>query len=189
MLLAKQSSGDWWLTIWWIVGWTKSCFFFVFPFGLLEFLVSCWGCIKSICMSRCWKLKCLAVRWELWNSLVDWFSWLSNVGWWVIRVTVEMGVQFNTLQHRLEYIKFVDIGNVFSEIEQNLEQKLFIREEHCIAQLFTLKPHLINKRNGLRLGNRVNYYDKECQWPLGIHFLAFLVICCFWISLLYSQNF
>ena len=44
------------------------------------------------------------------------------------------------------------------EIDGDLEGKLLTREAYWIAQLLTLKPYGINKRNKLRSKKRVNYY-------------------------------
>ena len=48
--------------------------------------------------------------------------------------------------------------NVNSETDKDLEGKLLAREAYWIAQLFTLKPYDINKRNELRSKKRVNYH-------------------------------
>ena len=50
------------------------------------------------------------------------------------------------------------IEQVNCEIDGDLEGKLLAREAYRIAQLLTLKPYGINKRNELRSKKRVNYY-------------------------------
>ena len=75
--------------------------------------------------------------------------------------TCEMAIHFNSSLHNLADIKFIVIEKVNCENEEDLDSKLLSREAYWTAQLFTLNPHGINKRNELNSRKRINYTQQQ----------------------------
>ena len=72
--------------------------------------------------------------------------------------TCEMAVHFNVTFYNINDIKCSGVEQVYCKIDEDLEGKLLARVVYRIAQLFTLKPYGINKRNELKSKKRVHYY-------------------------------
>ena len=74
--------------------------------------------------------------------------------------TCELAIHFDNSEHEISQINFIIIEQIRSfENSLHLEQLLVTREAYWTAQLFTLNPHVLNKRREFRSRHRINYYN------------------------------
>ena len=74
--------------------------------------------------------------------------------------TCELTIHFNDSEHEISQINFIIIEQIRSfENSLHLERLLFTREAYWTAQLFTLNPPGLNKRQVFRSKHRINHYN------------------------------
>ena len=71
----------------------------------------------------------------------------------------EVAVHFNKTPHDLSDFSFQCIDQVQAVVNNscNIEKHLITKEEYWSAQLFSLAPFGLNKRQEFHLKNRINY--------------------------------
>ena len=69
--------------------------------------------------------------------------------------TCETAIHFNDSAHSLSDFQFIGIEKINSIFD--VDKKLLTREAYWTAQLHTLRPYGLNKRQEFRSKNRVNY--------------------------------
>jgi len=69
--------------------------------------------------------------------------------------TCEVATHFNNGEHTLSDFKFTCIENINSI--HNVDKRLLTREAYWAAQLHTLRPYGLNKRQEFRSKNRIHY--------------------------------
>lgn len=69
--------------------------------------------------------------------------------------TCEVAIHFNSTPHTLSDFQFICIEKILQQTD--IESKLITREAYWTAQLRTLRPYGLNKRQEFRSKNRIHY--------------------------------
>ena len=72
--------------------------------------------------------------------------------------TCEVAIHFNGEQHVLSNFNFTILEEICNASDNNLEQRLTMREAHWTVQLCTLQPLGLNNRCEFNSRNRIRYY-------------------------------